>query len=315
VLARLTQHPILLDRTLDSRWRSPIRLGLSILGLITLATIYGAGGPGYDFMAYWAVDPSAPYETTLGLGAFHYAPPFVILAAPLSQLPFDLAYALWTTIMVTLLVWMTRSWALAWCAFPPVASELFHGNIHIALAALIVVGIRYSPALGIVGLAKLTTGVAMLWPVFRRDWRGVIETSAVILAIVAASVLLQGTEIWVAWFDHLSARAETTHIGGALIDVPLTLRLPVAVGLLAWGAVSDRRWTLPLAVTLSVPLLWAHSFAILVALPLVIRSRVDVDATGRRTAPAEAPTTASAGQVVRDMARQTPMSERTQPGG
>ena len=298
MLARLTKQPLTLDPAMVSRWRSPIRFGLSVLGLITLATIYSAGGQGYDFMAYWAVDPASPYETTLGLGAFHYAPPFVYLAAPLSLLPFDLAYAVWTSIMAALLVWMTRSWALAWCAFPPVASELFHGNIHIAMAALIVVGIRYSPALGIVGLAKLTTCVAMLWPLFRRDWRGVIEASAVVLAIVAASVLLQGTEIWAAWFAHLSARADTPHVGGALMDVPLTLRLPAAAGLLAWGAVSDRRWTLPVAVALSVPLLWAHSFAILVAVPMVMRSRADVGVAGRRTAQAEAPTTAPAGHAL-----------------
>ena len=122
-------------------------------------------------MAYWAVDPSAPYATAIGLGAFHYPPPFVYLAAPLSLLPFDIAYVVWTILMVGLLIWMTRSWALAWCGFPPVASELFHGNIHIAMAALIVVGLRYPPALAVVGLAKLTTGVALLWPVFRRDWR------------------------------------------------------------------------------------------------------------------------------------------------
>jgi Glycosyltransferase family 87 len=298
VLARLTKPPIPLDPAVVSRWRSPVRFGLSVLGVITLATIYSAGGPGYDFMAYWAVDPSSPYETTLGLGAFHYAPPFVFLAAPLSLLPFDMAYVVWTSVMAALLVWMTRSWALAWCAFPPVASELFHGNIHIAMAALIVVGIRYSPALGIVGLAKLTTSVAMLWPVFRRDWRGVIEAAAVVLAIVAASVLLQGTEIWGAWFAHLSARAETPHVGGALIDVPLALRLPAAAALLAWGAVSDRRWTLPVAVALSVPLLWAHSFAVLVAIPMVIRSRAEVGVMGRQRTPAEAPTTAPAGQPV-----------------
>lgn len=240
-----------------------------------LATIYTAGGPGYDFMAYWAVDPSSPYTTTIGLGAFHYAPPFAYLAGPLSLLPFDVAYALWTSLMVALLVWMTRSWALAWCAFPPVASELFHGNIHIAIAALIVVGLRYPPALAVVGLAKLTTGVAMLWPALRRDWHGFVGSAAAVLGIVAVSLILQGTGAWAAWLDHLFVRAGTAHIGGALIDVPLAVRLPLAVGLVVWGATTDRRWTIPVVVAFSMPLLWIHSLAVLVALPSVLRSRAD----------------------------------------
>src|SRR5687768_1851526 len=178
--ARLTTVPTLRGLDDGTRWRSPLRLGLSVLGIAMLATIYMAGGPGYDFMAYWAVDPSSPYATTIGLGAFHYAPPFAYLAGPLALLPFDVAYVVWTSIMVGLLVWLTRSWALAWCGFPPVASELFHGNIHIAMAALIVVALRYPPALAVVGLAKLTTGVALLWPLFRRDWRSFIQAAAAV---------------------------------------------------------------------------------------------------------------------------------------
>jgi hypothetical protein len=275
VLARLTTTANLRGWNEGTRWRSPIRLGLSALGVAMLATIFMAGGPGYDFMAYWAVDPSAPYATTIGLGAFHYAPPFAYLAGPLSFLPFNVAYVLWTSFMVSLLLWMTRSWALAWCAFPPVASELYHGNIHIAMAALIVVGLRHPPALAVVGLAKLTTGVTMLWPLFRRDWRGFIQAAATLLGIVAVSLILQGVGVWAAWIDHLFVRAETPHIGGALIDVPLAIRLPVAFGLVVWGARTDRRWTMPVAVALSMPLLWIHSLAVLVAMPSLVRARAD----------------------------------------
>ena len=271
MLARQKTAPTLRGPDVATRWRAPLRLGLSVFGLAMLATFYASGGAGYDFMAYWTVDASAPYSTPIGLGAFHYPPPFVYLAAPLSLLPFDIAYVVWTILMVGLLIWMTRSWALAWCGFPPVASELFHGNIHIAMAALIVVGLRYPPALAVVGLAKLTTGVALLWPVFRRDLRSFVAASATVVGIVVVSLILQGSGVWAAWFDHLFVRAETTHIGGALIDIPLAVRLPVAVGLLAWVAKTDRPWTLVVAVALSMPLLWIHSLAVLVALPAVLR--------------------------------------------
>jgi hypothetical protein len=275
VLARLANHSTLLDPKIVGRWRSPFRLGLSLIGLIILVRVFSTGGPGFDFMAYWAVDPSSPYVTTIGLGAFHYAPPFAYLAAPLSLLPFDVAYIVWTGLMAGLLVWLTRSWALAWCGFFPVTSELYHGNVHILMAALIVVGLRHPPALAVVGFAKLTTGVAMLWPIFRRDWSGFAVASATLVGIVGVSLVLQGADVWAAWVDHLFVRAETPHIGGAMINVPMVVRLPLAVGLVAWGATTDRRWTMPLAVALAMPLLWIHSLAVLVALPSLVRPRAE----------------------------------------
>ena len=68
-----------LDRLTGSidlaRWRSPIRLGLSAVGVAMLILVYSVPGPGFDFYAYWAVDPQDPYRIADGLGAFHYAPP------------------------------------------------------------------------------------------------------------------------------------------------------------------------------------------------------------------------------------------------
>jgi hypothetical protein len=49
----------------------------------------------------------------------------------------------------------------------------------------------------------------------------------------------------------------------------MLIRLPVALGIVVWGARSDRRWTVPVAVTLAQPVLWPTSFAICAAcLPL-----------------------------------------------
>jgi hypothetical protein len=56
--------------------------------------------------------------------------------------------------------------------------------------------------------------------------------------------------------------------------VPLIVRLPLAAGLVAWGGLTDRRWTVPVGVTLALPVVWLNSLAVLVALvPLLVPDR------------------------------------------
>jgi hypothetical protein len=249
-----------------ARWRSPIRLGLSAVGVAMIALVYAVPGPGFDFYAYWAVDPSDPYRIADGLGAFHYAPPVIWLAQPFQLLSFDAGYVVWTVLMAVLLVWMTRSWALAWCAFPPVASELYHGNIDLLLAAALVAGFRVAPTWVLLPLTKITTGINLLWPLIRRDVRPLASVAIVGLLVVGASLALQGVDLWRAWVDHLLVRMGRPEAGGALIDVSIWLRLPVAIIAMAWASLTARRWAVPIAVALAMPLLWFHSLSVLVAI-------------------------------------------------
>jgi Glycosyltransferase family 87 len=258
------------------RWRNPLRLGLSATGIAMLALVYSVKGPGFDFYAYWAVDPAAPYRIPDGLGAFHYAPPVIWLAEPFKLVPFETGYAIWTLLMAGLLVWMTRSWALAWCTFPPVASELFHGNIDLVLAAALVFGFRASAAWVVLPLTKITTGINLLWPLLRREWRALATTVAVGLAVVVVSVVLQGVDLWRAWIDHLIVRSGRPEAGGALIDISLWLRLPIALAVMVWATLTSRRWAVPIAVALAMPLLWFHALSVLVAIqPLWRRAEPD----------------------------------------
>ena len=50
------------------------------------------------------------------------------------------------------------------------------------------------------------------------------------------------------------------------IPIPLWIRLPAAAVLVVWGARTDRRWTVPVAATLALPVLWVSGFAICAAL-------------------------------------------------
>ncbi len=55
------------------------------------------------------------------------------------------------------------------------------------------------------------------------------------------------------------------------LPIPLALRLPAAVVLVAWGGLTNRRWTVPAAATLALPVLWFSGLAILAALPALYR--------------------------------------------
>ena len=66
---------------------------------------------------------------------------------------------------------------------------------------------------------------------------------------------------WIDWFESL---AQTTQDDPPLaIHIPLLWRLVAAAALVAWGARTDRRWTVVVAATISLPTLWVHGFAML----------------------------------------------------
>jgi hypothetical protein len=248
-----------------------VRDGLSIVGVLLLAVTFVVGGsPGYDFYAYWSVDPADPYAVKEGFGAFHYAPPLVWLVGPLKLLPWPMAYWVWFVVLFAVLVWLARDWSLAWLAFPPVASELYHGNIHLLIAAALVLSLRWPIAYAFLVLSKVAPGVTALWWLVRREWRRLavaLGSGAVVVAL--AFVLAPGS--WLAWIEHLSSESNSAF---NLLPIPLLVRLPVAALVAVYAARSDRAWLLPVAAVLALPLLWVHGLAILVACTPLYRARL-----------------------------------------
>ena len=100
-------------------------------------------------------------------------------------------------------------------------------------------------------------------------------------------------------FEHLEghryARLTTYRKSGEPVPIPVWFRLPLAVAIVWWGARTDRRWTVPLASCMALPVLWFNGFAMLVAmLPLLARTASETPA-GRwlqRTEPASPRVTA-----------------------
>jgi hypothetical protein len=264
--------------SLGTRFSGPIvtravRDGLSIAGILVLIITMRSGGPGFDFFAYWYVDPADPYAIRNGLGetfgVFHYPPPLAWLAGPLKLVSWPLAYWLWFGILLAVLVWLARDWALAWLAFPPVAAELYHGNIHLLIAAALVLSLRQPIAYVFLALSKVSPGVMVLWWAARGEWRNFTLAVGSAAAVVVIAFVL-APDAWSAWLTQVSnvpTQAQN------LIAIPLAIRLPVAAVLVIAAARLDRPWILAPAVALALPLLWAHGFAVLVAITPLIRMR------------------------------------------
>ena len=271
--------------------RSPVlralRDGAVVAGLLFTAYLFlivapSVGTFGFDAYAYWAVDPSAPYQAGVGgLGAFNYTPPIARLFAPFGALEWYSFLWIWTALLLGNVIWLGRRgirviWLLA---FPPVALELYHGNIHLWIAAAIALGFRYPWTWGFVLLTKVTPGIGLAWFAVRREWRPLAIALGVTGAIAVVSLVYE-PNIWREWIDFIGSTPEGGSVAQFQIPIPLWLRLPAAFALVVWGALNDRRWTVPVAATFALPVLWVSGFAICAALasePLSQRTAVEPD--------------------------------------
>lgn len=253
-----------------------LRDGLVIAGLLFAAYLFiitapQAGTFGFDAFAYWAVNLSDPYRVAAGgFGAFTYTPVAARVAALASLLPFWQFLWLWEAILVGTLIWLGGRRTLMLLAFPPIALELYHGNVHLLIAAAIVLGFRYPVAWAFPVLTKVTPGVGLIWFAVRREWKALGIAVAAIAVLSGFSLLVDG-KLWGDWLGSIFATAEGTPLNQFHIAIPLWLRLPVSAALVAWGAREDKRWTVPVGVALAMPVLWVTAFAVLAALPACLK--------------------------------------------
>ncbi len=257
-----------------SRLLLPLRHGLILAGLLVLGYLFTviapvAGTFGFDAFAYWSVDRADPYRTAVGgLGAFTYTPVAARVASVFGLLSWPAFLWLWTAIALGTVLWLGGR-RFAWIlAFPPVALELYHGNVHLLLAAMCVLGLTHPWAWAFGAFTKGTPGLGLVWFLVRREWRNLAVALGVIGVIGLASLAVDA-DLWRRWLDLAFAANAGDQVEQAQVAIPLLVRLPIAVALVAWGGLTDRRWTVPVAVTLGLPVLWPSGFAILAAcLPL-----------------------------------------------
>lgn len=262
--------------------RRAARDGLVIAGLLFAAYLFvlvapQAGTLGFDAFAYWSVDLADPYSRTAGeLGAFPYTPVAAWMFAPLGALDWLTFLWLWLAVLVATVVWLGWRSALVVLAFPPVALELYHGNVNLLIAAAIALGFRYPAFWAFPLLTKVTPGVGVVWFAARGEWRRLAVALGLTGALVAVSWILDAS-LWSDWLDSVFATATgASPTGQPELAIPIWLRLPAAAILVAWGARTDRAWTVPVAATLAMPILWPTALAVLAALWPIAQRRPGV---------------------------------------
>jgi Glycosyltransferase family 87 len=253
--------------------------GLILAGLLFLAYTFLVIAPregifGMDAWAYWNVDRPDVYAVPLsGFGSFPYSPPAALVADTFDAVPWTTFIWFWTALLVATGIFIGGSglWIAVVFAFPAVALDLLYGNIHLLLAVAVALGFRYPWTWTFVLLTKFTMGVGLLWFVARREWRE-LAIAVVPAAVICAVSYVFVPELWVAWIDFLLDSPQVVDEAGS-IPIPLWLRLGVAALIVIWGARTDRRWTVVVAATLALPVLWIAGLATLVGVIPELRRR------------------------------------------
>jgi glycosyl transferase family 87 len=255
------------------RYARPLRDALIVVGLLRAVFYYAIQGihpwtfVGIDARAYWGVDLAHPYANS-GVGEYStylYSPAFAQFLSPTYSLSFDAFFVLWTIASIAVLYWLVRPWPWALLILIlPWTYELFVGQVHLFIAAAIVLGFRYPAVWAFNVLTKVTPGVGLLWFAVRREWRPLAISLVTTAAIAVISFALAPT----AWFDWVTFLRGSTGSGELLYP-----RIAAAAAIVVAGAWTGRRWTVPIAVWLAMPVVWIESWVILLA---IIRLREPV---------------------------------------
>jgi hypothetical protein len=232
-----------------------------------------------DAYAYWTTRSGDFYAAaqTGQIGAYLYSPAFAQTLAPLTWLPVAVFTALWTAVNCAALWWLLGRLALPSLLFLPIPFEIISGNVHLLYAVAIVAGFRYPVSWALMLLTKVTPGVGVLWFLVRREWRAFLLAIGVTAAIAAVSFVLDRSA-WEAWLrllqaDLSGAGQASFQTVGWYVPIPLLPRLVVAAALVAFAAWSARRWLVPVAVLLALPVIWLNGMAVLAAVVPLWRER------------------------------------------
>ena len=198
-------------------------------------------GPMGDSYGYWNAWEGGLYDIPwLTNGAYVYSPAFAQLTWPLSLLPWPVWAISWTLASIGLLFWMRVPYLIA---FPPVLDDLLRGNVHIFMAAAIVIGMRYSISWAFMFLTKVTPGIGVLWYAARREWRAFGIAVGGTALIVAVSFVI-APDLWRDWIDLLVTNAGASS-GVQVIPVPLAARLVIAAVVMVFAASDEPRLAAP----------------------------------------------------------------------
>jgi hypothetical protein len=223
--------------------------------------------PFHDAVTNWlagahVIEGQPVYGRLVGtLLGFIYAPPWAIIYAPLSYVPYQVLAAAEFVFQIAALRYIAGSWRnaglVAW--LPIVPRELVTGNFDLIMAAAIYAactGVRYAgAALALFTFAKFSPVIALLAQ--PREWKSFAAASALLVAMTVPWLFL-----WPEWASNLAASATAP-----LDSIPMPYRAPFVIILLALR----RPWSIAAAAGLAAPAFYFHSWVLLLpALRLVV---------------------------------------------
>jgi hypothetical protein len=259
-----------------------------VIYILKLWGEYKAQTPGHpplfgDFFALWSYAKIASAhpatelydlvtlharQVTLGMdpgdqNPFPYPPMFILLLWPLSLLPYEVTYLVWTAGTLALFAW--AAWGacsrLPLCVFgvivaPASAATIASGQSGFLAAALIIAGVRLAgsrPILGgiLIGILSYKPQLGLLVPIAFASagyWRAFAAASATSIGLAALATLAFGWAVWPAWVSMLPAYTVMFN-GGDIARLTLMptvianlrmagISLPIAEGVQALAAIA-----------------------------------------------------------------------------
>jgi hypothetical protein len=251
-------------------------IALATAPSVVVLTVAGPAGTN-DAHAYWSAWVGGLYSTTptLDRAAYIYPPPLAQALWLVTALPWQAFFVLWMAASAASLWWLVRPLSFG-VRLPVFAIFLVCGGNATVFVAL-ALGSRRAWAWALPLLTKITPAVGLLWYAVRREWSmlGVALGTAVTAAALSFAI---SPDLWARWASAILA--DTSHRSGIVVfflpQVPLPVRVGLAGLLVAWGARSDRSWTIAVGAMLASPDILLSSVPLLAAVP-----RLSQEASGR----------------------------------
>ncbi len=212
---------------------------------------------GTDTYAYWIVDPTDPYSSVFPQrGTFLYSPAMAMLMAPLGLLPWEVVAAGWLVVQALVLAALLGPLGAIVAMSVIVGVDLLYGNVAIFMMAVTVVGFRWPALWALPVLAKVTPVVGLVWFAARSEWRnlGIALGTLGVLSLVSLVYAPQ------AWFDWIRLLIDMSAVPSGI--APLWIRWPLAALLTVWGARTNRKWVVPIAVAVSFGHPWPSTYTV-----------------------------------------------------
>ena len=263
-----------------TRWRHLLTFAAACAALLVVLGLATRSG-GYtmpDVRAYWSAWHGGLYGAIPALDRtlYIYPPPLARAILPLTWLPWPAFAGLWLASCAGALWWMLQPIVMPTRVPVTLALLLASGGNSSVLLALAIAS-RRPAAWAFPLLTKVTPGIGILWYAVRREWRALALALGTTGVIAGLSVGL-APDLWAHWVAVV--RADSAHYGGIvaypLPAVPLLIRGVAAAAIVAWGARTNRAWTLALAALLASPDILLSSVPLLAAVPrLAVRRHPD----------------------------------------